>query len=158
MQRQIFTEWTSLNTFMINPQKNNLIFFRNRKFFNDMARPLARKANPYAHPLVMDTFLRLCNVKQNSMSSILNLRVHIFFLGGGVWHLKDENDLFVSSGQSGLSWWTQRRQRRWRWRGTRGRGRTKLKTLSRLKRSSSKSQDGRNWWDYGQISVIQSYE
>ena len=64
------------------------IFFRNRKFFNDMARPLARKANPYAHPLVMDTFLRLCNVKQNSKSSILNLRLHIFFWGGGIWKIK----------------------------------------------------------------------
>merc|ERR1719494_654191 len=31
---------------------------RDRKFFNELARPLARKANPDAHPYVMATFLR----------------------------------------------------------------------------------------------------
>ena len=32
--------------------------FRNRRFFDRIARPLARRANPQTHPLVMDTFLR----------------------------------------------------------------------------------------------------
>ena len=31
---------------------------RDWKFFNELARPLARKANPDAHPYVMATFLR----------------------------------------------------------------------------------------------------
>jgi len=31
---------------------------RDRGFFDSLARPLARTANPNTHPLVMDTFLR----------------------------------------------------------------------------------------------------